>query len=73
MSPATERKDTMNTMHELLMPELNELKIVEREAEAETRRWLRDASGAGRPGRTWSLQLKLRFPRLRRSPTAGAA
>jgi hypothetical protein len=63
----------MNTMHELLMPEMAELKIVERQAEAETRRWLRGASEAGRPGRTGSLQLKLHLPRLRRSPTAGAA
>jgi hypothetical protein len=62
----------MNTMHELLMPELNELKIVERQAEAETRRWLRDVTEAGRSGRNGSLQLKPRLRRLRRSPTAGA-
>jgi len=73
VTPTSERKDTMNTMHELLMPELNELKIVERQAEAETRRRLREASEPSRLGRTGWLQLKLRRPRLHRSPTAGAA
>ena len=63
----------MNTMHELLMPELNELKMVERQAQAETRRWLRRATEAGRPGATGTLQPKLHLPRLRRSSTAGAA
>jgi hypothetical protein len=65
--------DTMNTMHELLMPEMAELKIVERQAQAETRRWLREASEAGRSGQTGTFQLKLHLPRLRRSPTTGAA
>ena len=63
----------MNTMHELLMPELTELKIVDREAEAETRRRLREASKAGRPDTTEPFLLRLRHPRLRRSSTAGAA
>ena len=63
----------MNTMHEMLMPELTELKIVERQAEAETRRWLRETSETSRLGRTAVLPLKLRLPRLHRNPTAGAA
>jgi hypothetical protein len=63
----------MNTMHELLMPELNELKIVERQAAAETRRWIREAGRDRRRGGTGSPQLRLRLPRLHRSPTAGAA
>jgi hypothetical protein len=63
----------MNTMHELLMPEMNELKIAERQTQAETRRWLREASESGRQGATGTLQPKLHFPRLRRSSTAGAA
>ena len=63
----------MNTMHELLMPEMNEPAIVERQAQAETQALAARATESGRQGATGTLQPKLHFPRLRRNSTAGAA
>ena len=63
----------MNTMNELLMPEVTNLRIAEGHAEAETRRWLREARPTTGSGRTWSQPLKLRLPRWHRSPSADAA
>ena len=62
----------MNTMHELLMPELNELKIAGRQAEAEQRRWTRTMTAANPATTGGRLVVKLHLPRLRRGSTAGA-
>jgi hypothetical protein len=56
----------MNTMHELLMPELAELRMAQRQSEAAAARLareLRDAAG-GTP--RWTLTLRLRLPVIRR-------
>lgn len=62
----------MNTMHELLLPELVELRIAERHAEAAAERWARQATRGNRPTRTWSLAAVLRLPTLRSGRAAKA-
>ena len=62
----------MNTMHELLMPELNELKIAGRQAKAEQRRWARQITAANPATAGGRLEIKLHMPHLRRGSTAGA-
>ena len=62
----------MYTMHELLMPELIEMRYADRLAEAELRRRTRDATKVSRPStRFYRIEAKLHLPRLRRSSTAG--
>jgi len=62
----------MNTMHELLMPELVEMRYAERLAEVESRRRARDVTKVSRPTtRFGRIEAKLHLPRLRRSSTAG--
>jgi len=61
----------MNTMHELLMPELVEMKYAERLAEAASRRWVGEVTKVSRPDRSGRIDAKLHLPRLRRSSTAG--
>ena len=55
----------MNTMHELLNPDLIDLKIADRRAEAVAWRRRHEADAASRPERTWSLPGALRLPALR--------
>jgi hypothetical protein len=62
----------MNTMHELLLPELADLKIADRHAEAVAWRQAREATASGRSERTWSLAALLRLPGLRSGRTAKA-
>ena len=45
----------MNTMHEMLLPDLNDLKIADRRAEAAAWRLARESNGASKPERSWSL------------------
>jgi hypothetical protein len=55
----------MNTMHELLMPELIELKMAQRLAEAEADRTIRRLREATGSSRQWHFGLpRLRLPRL---------
>ncbi len=61
----------MNTMHEMLMPELVEIKHADRLSQAETQRWLREATGVDQPGRSFRIEARLHLPRLRRRSTAG--
>ena len=61
----------MNTMHEMLMPELVEMKNAERLAEVASRRWVGEVTKVSRPDRSGRIDAKLHLPRLRRSSTAG--
>jgi hypothetical protein len=56
----------MNTMHELLMPELAELRMAERQAEAAAERLARELRDAAGGTRRWTLNLRLRLPVIRR-------
>jgi len=49
----------MNTMNELLNPDLIDLKIAERHAEAAAWRQAREATGASKPERGWSFSAVL--------------
>ena len=49
----------MNTMHEMLHPDLIDLKIAERHAEAASWRLAREATGASRSERGWSFSAVL--------------
>ena len=62
----------MNTMHELLMPELAELRAAEHEADAVAWRRAREATEASRTGRTWSFAALLRLPQIRSGRAAKA-
>jgi hypothetical protein len=56
MSTTDERRDDeMNTMHEMLLPDLIDLKIADRRAEAAAWRQAHETTGAGKPERGWSL------------------
>ena len=61
----------MNTMHELLMPELIESKYEQRLAEAASRRQVRAAIEAGRPIRSSGTEPGIHLPRLFRRPSTG--
>jgi len=61
----------MNTMHEMLMPELVEMKHADHLNRAETHQWLRAAAVADQPARPFRIEAKLHLPRLRRRSTAG--
>ena len=62
----------MYTMHELLMPELIEMRYADRLAEAELRWRTRELTEVSRPTtRFHRIEAKLHLPRLRRSSTAG--
>ena len=50
----------MNTIHEMLLPDLNDLKIAERRAEAVAWRRAQEATAASRSEHTWSLSSVLR-------------
>ena len=52
----------MNTMHEMLFPDLLDAVIADRRAQAVVRRRAREATEASRPGRTWSLSAVLHLP-----------
>ena len=56
----------MNTMHELLMPELAELRMAERQAEAAAARLAREVRDAESGSSRWTLSLRLRLPVVRR-------
>lgn len=63
--PSEPEGSTMNTMHELLMPELIELKMAQRLAEAEADRTIRRLREATGSSRQWHFGLlRLRLPRL---------
>ena len=49
----------MNTMHELLNPDLTDLKIADRRAEAATLRLAHAATAAGNAELSWSLSAVL--------------
>lgn len=62
----------MNTMHELLMPELVEMRHADRLTEAESRWRTRDVTKVSRPTtRFHRIEAKLHLPRFRRNSTAG--
>ena len=61
----------MNTMHEMLMPELVEMKHADRLDKVETQRWLLEAINVDQPARSFRIEAKLHLPRLRRRSTAG--
>jgi hypothetical protein len=63
----------MNTMHELLNPDLIDLKIADRRAEAVAWRRAQEATAASRSERTWSLSGVLHLPALRHSGQATKA
>lgn len=63
----------MNTIHEMLLPELNDLKIAGRRAEALAWRQAQEATEARPSERTWSLSAVLRLPSLRHSGHATKA
>ena len=63
----------MNTMNELLNPDLIDLKIAERRAEAVAWRRAQEATAASRPEHTWNLSGVLRLPTLRHSGQATKA
>jgi hypothetical protein len=55
----------MNTMNELLNPDLIDLKIAVRHAEAAAWRQAREATAAGKPERSWNFAAVLQhFPSL---------
>ena len=53
----------MNTMHEMLLPDLIDLKIADRRAEAAASRRADEATAA-KPDRSWSLSAVLHLPTL---------
>lgn len=63
----------MNTMHELLNPDLIDLKIADLRADAVEWRRGQEATAAVRPERTWSLSALLRMPALRHGGQATKA
>ena len=63
----------MNTIHEMLLPDLNDLKIAERRAEAVAWHQAQEATAASRSEHTWSLSGVLRLPALRHSGHATKA
>ena len=63
----------MNTIHEMLLPDLNDLKIAERRAEAVAWRRAQEATEARPSERTWSLSGVLRLPSFRHSGHATKA
>ena len=63
----------MNTMHELLNPDLIDIKIADLRADAVAWRRAREATAAARPERTWSLSAVLRMPVLRHGGQATKA
>jgi hypothetical protein len=63
----------MYTMHELLMPELIEMRYADRLAEAESRRQVRDVTRVSRRTTHFGrIEAKLHLPRLRRRSTVGS-
>ena len=63
----------MNTINEMLLPDLIDLKIAERRAEAVAWRRAQEATAASRSEHTWSLSGVLRLPTLRHSGQATKA
>jgi hypothetical protein len=52
----------MNTMTELLLPELAELRMAERQAEASAERRARELRRAAGPRPGWTLTIRIRLP-----------
>lgn len=65
--------ETMNSMTELLNPDLIDLKIADLRADAVAWRRAREATAASRTERTWSLSAVLRVPILRHGGQATKA
>jgi hypothetical protein len=63
----------MNTMNELLNPDLIDLRIADRRADAVASRRAREATAASRSERTWSLSAVLHLPVLRHGRQATKA
>ena len=63
----------MNTVSELLNPDLIDEKIADLRADAIAWRRAREATAAARPERTWSLSAVLRMPVLRHGGQATKA
>ena len=63
----------MNTMHELLNPDLIDQKIADFRADAVAWRRAQEATSASRSERTWSLSAFLRVPVLRHGGQATKA
>ena len=63
----------MNTMHELLNPDLIDQKIADLRADAIAWRRAQEATSASRSERTWSLSAVLRVPVLRHGGQATKA
>ena len=63
----------MNTIHEMLLPDLNDLKMADRRVEAVAWRRAQEAGAASRSEHTWSLSSVLRLPTLRHSGQATKA
>lgn len=62
----------MNTIHEMLLPDLIDQKIADRRADAVAWRRAREATESVRPGRTWSLTAVLHLPGFRSDRAAKA-
>lgn len=63
----------MNTVNELLNPDLIDEKIADLRADAIAWRRAQEATAAARPERTWSLSAVLRMPVLRHGGQATKA
>jgi hypothetical protein len=63
----------MNSMNELLNPDLIDLKIADLRADAVAWRRAREATAATRAERTWSLSAVLRMPVFRHGSQATKA
>ena len=63
----------MNTIHEMLLPDLNDLKIADRRVDAVAWRRAQEAIEASRSEHTWSLSSVLRLPTFRHSGQATKA
>ena len=63
----------MNTMNELLNPDLIDQKVADFRADAVAWRRAEEATAASRPERTWSLSAVLRVPVLRHGGQATKA
>jgi hypothetical protein len=63
----------MNTMTELLNPDLIDIKIADLRADAVAWRRAQEATAAASPERTWSLSAILRVPVLRHGGQATKA
>ena len=63
----------MNSMNELLNPDLIDLRIADFRADADAWRRAREATEAVRPERTWSLSAVLRVPVFRHGGQATKA